>query len=204
MTFIENLNWRYATKKFDGSKISDQELEKILTAIRLCPTSFGIQPFHISVIADDNIKEKINGMAFWDQKQVETCSHVLIFSEILDLETRTKNFVELASQQGRKDISDDPDFDYVKGTMEFSNKMGDSWASKQLYIALGFALAACAELKIDSCAMEAANFGLVGKLLGLGRNYAPRVLLAIGRRSPDDLHSKDQKLRFGKEELFDF
>lgn len=41
MSFLSNLNWRYATKKFDTSrKVSDEDLEKILEAIRLTPTSF--------------------------------------------------------------------------------------------------------------------------------------------------------------------
>ncbi|MBU2101117.1 nitroreductase family protein [Patescibacteria group bacterium] len=42
MSFIENLNWRYATKEFDGRKLPEDVLEKILNAIRMSPSSFGI------------------------------------------------------------------------------------------------------------------------------------------------------------------
>jgi len=54
MSFLSQLNWRYATKKFDTTqKVSDENLEKIIEAIRMTPTAFGIQPYHFYVISND-------------------------------------------------------------------------------------------------------------------------------------------------------
>ncbi len=58
-----------------------------------------------------------------------------------------------------------------------------TWASKQVYIAQGFALAACAELQIDSCAMEGADFDAVSQILGLPVNQKALVMLPIGYRA---------------------
>lgn len=41
MSFLTNLNWRYATKAFDPEKkVSDADLDTILEAIRMTPSSF--------------------------------------------------------------------------------------------------------------------------------------------------------------------
>lgn len=204
MSFIENLNWRYATKEFDGRKLPADVLEKILAAIRLSPSSFGIQPYRITVIGNDQLKKELNPRAFWDQKQIVTCSHLLVFSTDSDIKQRTHDYISLASEAGRTDITDDPEFDYGKGAREFAEKMGREWTTKQTYIALGFALAACAELKVDSCPMEAADFASIKNVLDLPDNLEPKVLLAVGYRSHEDNHAQMRKIRFAEKDLFDF
>ena len=60
MTLIEQLNWRYAAKKMDPSKAVPQDkLDRILEAIRLTPTSSGLQPYELLVITNKEIREKI-------------------------------------------------------------------------------------------------------------------------------------------------
>jgi nitroreductase len=70
MSFISNLNWRYATKSFDTTKkVSDADLDQILEAIRLTPTSFGLQPYHFYVVQNQDIQNQIQA-ASWNQPQV--------------------------------------------------------------------------------------------------------------------------------------
>lgn len=204
MSFIENLNWRYATKEFNGKGIPTTILDKILTATQLSPSSFGIQPYHITVVANSELKKQLNSQAFWDQKQIATCSHLLVFCADVDIQKRAKDYVSLATKLGRGDIANDPEFDYAAEAVKFGQTMGTEWVTRQLYISLGFALAACAELNVDSCPMEAADFTSIRDSLNLPANLEPKVLLPIGYRSPNDKHARDKKIRFGKEDLFDF
>jgi nitroreductase len=70
MSFLSNLNWRYATKKFDSSrKVTDTDLDTLLEAIRLTPTSFGMQPYHFYVVSSQEVKDKIQAAA-WNQPQI--------------------------------------------------------------------------------------------------------------------------------------
>ena len=203
MGFIENLGWRYATKEFDGRKVPNDILEKILIAIQFAPSSFGIQPYHITVVENDELKKKIFSKTFWDQRQIPTCSHLLIFCTDSNIKKRATDYVSLASEHRRKDVTDDPEFDYVNGTVEFGEKIGAEWPIRQLYIALGFAIAACAELKIDSCPTEAVHFTALKEIINFPFNLEPKVLLPIGYRSPNDKHAQDKKIRFSKDDLFD-
>lgn len=60
MKIIEKLNWRYATKKMNGAKVPQEKIDSILEAIRLAPTSSGLQPFEVIVITNKELLEKLN------------------------------------------------------------------------------------------------------------------------------------------------
>ena len=60
MELIEKLKWRYATKKLDPSKpVSAEKVERIVEAVRLAPTSSGLQPFELLVVTNPQVREKI-------------------------------------------------------------------------------------------------------------------------------------------------
>ena len=199
MTFLNNLEWRYATKKFDGRKVPDETVEKILEAVRMAPTSFGIQPFHVTVITDDALKAELKPHAM-NQEQITTCSHLLVFSVNTDTDKRTDDYIALSAAAHNTEVGEK---EKGFGTMvkSFAKQGGEEWAARQAYIALGFALAAAAELSIDSCPMEGFDpSGFKGKL-NLPENLNPKVLLPIGYRAADAVLSP--KVRFGKNDLFD-
>ena len=61
MKIIEDLKWRYATKKYDTTKsISDKDFETIKEAIQLAPTSYGLQLFKVLEIDAADVKQKIS------------------------------------------------------------------------------------------------------------------------------------------------
>jgi nitroreductase len=202
MSFLEQLEWRYACKKFDAEKhVSEQALNKILTSIQLAPTSYGMQPFHVTVISDPLIKQRLKPKAM-NQAQIDTCSHLLVFSARTDVLQRLKDYFKNAKDKNA----------FEKESLKFRSKFMfaalikkciflqvKSWATNQAYIALGFALAACAELQIDSCPIEGFLPLEFKKELALPRNFYPVVCLAIGYRAD----SPRIKFPFPMDDLFD-
>lgn len=77
--FLEILNKRYATKAMNGEVVSQQKIDNILEAIRLAPSSSGLQPFEVFVITDNETKSTIKEIA-WNQSPVTDCSHLLVFA----------------------------------------------------------------------------------------------------------------------------
>ena len=59
-TILNKLNWRYATKKFDSSKqVSKADLDTLLEGAKLTASSYGLQPYEIYVIKNDNIRQEL-------------------------------------------------------------------------------------------------------------------------------------------------
>lgn len=201
MSFLNSLNWRIAEKHFDPEKkINQNNLSQILDSVQLAPTSFGLQPFHIYVVESQEVKEKLQ-QAGYNQPQFTESSHTLIFAARNDVEKRIDQYIEIASNQ--------PDSN-SEGLQAYASIMHSNlggltpeqkttWAAKQAYIALGFALAACAELHIDSCPMEGFSAEQFNQILNLPENQTSVVALAIGYRK--ELPHKS-KVRFSKDDLF--
>ncbi|QQS59699.1 NAD(P)H-dependent oxidoreductase [Candidatus Peregrinibacteria bacterium] len=201
MSFFQNLEWRNATKHFSSEKVSEENLQKILHSIHLSPSSFGLQPYHVHVVKDDDTKAKILPHA-WNQPQVTECSHILVFSGRTDIApNRIDAFFEIMSG-GKPEIREKmKDYEAMMRGF-FTGKTEEdirSWADRQTYIALGFAMAECAELQIDSCPMEGFVSAEVDKILGISSPLKSVVMLPIGYRAEDPTRPK---VRFLEEELF--
>lgn len=202
-SFLKNLEWRFATKKFDSEKkVSREDLEKILKAIRLAPTSRGLQPFHVIVVQDKKLKEALYPVSK-EQEQVVDCQYLLVFCYRLDLHQRVAQYFPLfeelnppTPEQHAKRVKKYEDF-----TARKEAKGLKSWVQRQTYIALGFGLAACAELQIDSCPMEGLQNEKVDQLLGLPSYMKTTAYLAIGYRGAEPTK---KKFRFPEEDLFSF
>lgn len=203
MSFIEKLNWRYATKKFDQQEISQEDLSVILEAVKLTPTSFGLQPFHVTVVKNHELKETLKALS-WNQEQLTSCSHVLVFSSRTDFMERTEEYFKLMTG-GNKEIEEKVKGyrEMIEGTVKgLEGYQAVTWAGKQAYIALGFALVACAELNIDSCPMEGFDRDGFKKALDLPDHIHPQVMLTVGYRHDSEVVRP--KVRFGEKDLFDF
>ncbi len=202
MTFISQLNWRYATKKFDGKIVPEEDLATIKDAIRLAPTSYGLQPFHVTIVESAALKASLKEKA-WNQEQLTSCSHLFIFSANSEVMARIDAYLNIVSggdSTARANLKGYEDM--MKGSLGTRPVEGlQAWSAKQAYIALGFALAAAAELGIDSCPMEGFDPVAFKEILALPANLSPVVLLPIGYRSPEE--SPRPKTRFPEAELFD-
>ena len=201
-TFLSQLEWRNATKGFDSSKkISEGDLKKVLSSIHMAPTSFGLQPFHVEVVKNEDLKIKLQPHA-WHQKQIVTCSHLLVFVAHSDIDQRIDDYFTLISGGNADARAKLKDYEgMMKGALApMTAEQKKIWAQKQAYLALGFALAACAELAIDSCPMEGFLPSEFDKHLNLKPNEFASVILAIGYRDP--AIPVMPKARFPEKELF--
>ncbi len=202
MSFLDKLNWRYATKKFDATKsVSEEDKNKVLEAIRMAPTSFGYQPFHVTIVESKEIREELKKNA-WNQAQFTDAPLVLVFSSRGDLVKRIDEFLDVMSGgDANKKEAFAQYGEMMKGSASAkSEDEAFAWAAKQAYIALGFGLAACAELGLDSCPMEGFDANAFHKILGLDDNLEVQATLAVGYRLNDE--DKKPKIRFPTSELF--
>lgn len=201
MSFISQLNWRYATKIFDANKkVSAENFSKILEAIKLAPTSFGVQPFHVVNVIDSEKRAELKSLA-WNQPQVTDASHFLVFCARNDIKQRIEGFFELAT--GGDENIKTAMASYKEMMLGFEANLPEEhkipWATRQAYIAFGFAMAACAELEIDSCPMEGFDPNGFKAALGLPQEITPVACLAIGYRSESD--TVRPKVRFDLSDL---
>jgi nitroreductase len=205
MALIEQLNKRYATKRFDTSKkLSANDLSTLLEAIRLSASSYGLQAYKVLVVENEAIRKQLR-QAAWDQSQITDASQLLVFAvdanfdekgvdRFVDLVAKTRN-IDPASLNGYGDM--------MKGSFQRSKEEVLNWLTRQVYIALGFGLVTAAEMNIDACPMEGFDPNQFDEILGLKeKGLKSVVIMAVGYRSSEDGYQHLAKVRRCKEELF--
>ena len=203
---LEHRTWRYATKKFDASKkVSEQDLETLLEATRLSASSYGLQPYHVFVVTDPEIREKLKPVS-WGQSQITDASHLIIFANVVDFgEELVDAYVQNASTTRNIPTESLKGYaDFMKSKLlELPAETKNNWTTKQAYIAFSNMMQAAAELKIDTCPMEGFEHGAYNEILGLTeKDLNAAVVLAIGYRSEEDGTQHLAKVRKSREELF--
>ena len=203
---LEHRTWRYATKKFDSTKkVSEQDLETLLEATRLSASSYGLQPYHVFVVTNPKIREKLKPVS-WGQSQITDASHLIIFANVVDFgEELVDAYVHNASTTRNIPTESLKGYaDFMKSKLlELPSETKNNWTTKQAYIAFSNMMQAAAELKIDTCPMEGFDHDAYNEILGLTeKDLNAAVVLAIGYRSEEDGTQHLAKVRKSKEELF--
>lgn len=189
MELIQKLEWRYATKKMNPAKAVPQDkVERILEAVRLTPTSSGLQPYEVIVITNAELREKIKPIA-WGQGQISDCSHLLVFAAWYDYTPERINMM----------------FDLTNEVRGFKSESWENYrnlllskypprgaevnfqhTARQAYIGLGVALVAAACEEVDSTPMEGFDPNALDELLDLrSRGLRSVVILPLGYREAD-------------------
>lgn len=205
----EALTWRYAVKKFDsGKELSHEQMDSILAALQLTPTSMGLQLMKFIVIKDEKLKEECVPLAY-NQRQVADCSHLLVLCRVDEVrEEHITSYVEqTAIIRGLKLPSRQLDgFEsMLRSTLKMSREQQVKWMDNQVYLALGNLLTACAVEGIDACPMEGFMPDKVNELLGLTEKGLQSVILCpIGFRSKEDKYADFPKVRRDSTELIEY
>lgn len=204
-TLIEKLNWRYATKKMDPNKAVPQEkVDQIVETIRMAPTSSGTQPFELFVITNPEIRAGIRKVG-WDQAQITEGSHLLVFAA---WDNYSEDRIDAVTAQMTKERGEIPLLNQYYENLKANylpreEQTNHDHAARQAYIALGFAMAAAAELEVDCCPMEGFDAAKVDEILGLkDKGLRSVVLLPLGyRQDGADWLLPMKKVRKAKETL---
>ena len=197
---LKKLQWRYATKKMDPAKaVSDENVDRIVEAARLAPTSSGLQPYEIIVVKSKSVREQIKPKAF-GQSQITDGSHLLVFAAWDDYTPERINMM-FDLHNTERNSKDEGWENYRKMLLGSYPARGAEvnfqHAAKQAYIGLGAALIAAAYEEVDATPMEGFDPAGIDEILGLkARGLRSAVIVALGyREAPQDWLVNLKKVR---------
>jgi len=206
MSLIEDFKWRHAVKAFDPSqRVEEEKIDKIIEATRLTPTSSGLQGFKVILVENQEVKDKLVKGAL-NPDCMKECSHVIVFA------AWDKYTAERIEQ--RFDFTTD-ERELPKGRFSrYTEMLKDHYAkqteqsqfehlARQTYIAMGFALAEAAALKVDTCPIEGFDNEYLDKVLKLREQGLRSVsLIYIGVADPKrDWVASMKKVRISTEDF---
>ena len=183
---LEQLQWRYATKKMDPAKAVPQDkVDRIIEAARLAPSSSGLQPYEVIVVSNAEVRARIQAAAH-NQAQITDGSHVLVFAawdnytperinHMFDLNVSMRGGTNEGWENYRKML--------LTNYPARSAQENFEHAARQAYIALGASLIAAAFEKVDCTPMEGFDPAAVDAILNLSAKGLRSVaIMPLGYR----------------------
>lgn len=205
----EQLQWRYATKKFDPNKKIPDSLWNVLEqSLVLAPSSFGLQPWKFFVVTNPELRQELVAHS-WGQKQVTDASHLVVLAikkgiNVADVD----RYLARQAEVHQVPIENLQKYgDIVKGFLDSPPYPLDidEWSTRQVYLALGQLMTAAAMANIDTCPMEGFNPAKYDELLDLpAQGYKSVVICALGYRAEDDKYASLPKVRYETEAVVSY
>jgi nitroreductase len=203
-TVLQQLNWRYATKRFDAArKIPDEDWSTLEQSLVLTPSSFGLQPWRFVVVTGQGTKDQLKSMS-WGQRQIAEGSHVVVFATRQNLPAdHIDRYVARTAEVRGSTVEALGGFrKSMIGALHGGAINLNHWAALQVYIALGQFMATAAMMGIDTCPMEGIEPAKYDELLGLTeQGYSTVVACVAGYRADDDKYAQLPKVRFKTEDV---
>ena len=197
MEFGKIVMSRYATKKFDGRKIPETKINELLEMVRFAPSAINLQPWKIKLVTDQKVKELLRPAAF-NQEQVTSCSHLLVFCADPDYDSLIKRLGALLKTNN---VPEEMQKMVIGMAVQFTGPMSPeqrlAWSQAQTYLALGNALNGATSLGFDSCPMGGFDPKEFSRILKIPAPLVPTMLCPVGYAADKPM----PKLRFPKEEI---
>jgi nitroreductase len=206
LDILAQLNWRYATKAYDPTKkLSVDQRRLVMEALRLSPSSLGLQPWKFIHVTDPATRLKLLPAAY-GQKPIADASDLFVLASRISIdEAYVDHF--LATIAETRGVSVESLTEYkamcMQPIMKRTPAQLEEWLARQIYIPLGMALTVAAVNSIDATPMEGFDAAQFDQILGLKKlGLSARVLMVVGFRSKDDKYQLAKKVRFCAEEVF--
>lgn len=188
---------RYAAKSFDGRNIPEEKFGELIEIIRHAPSSFNIQPWVLYVVRDKSMKERLQKAA-WDQPQIMSSSHLIVFCINTDVLGNIKRLEDLMKRLGAGVDKMKNVFDMMRAFVQgMSEEQVKCWAGRQVYLALANAVNGAKSLGFDSCPMEGFDANEFSRILKIPRHLIPIVLCPVGYAND----SPKPKVRFDSKDI---
>lgn len=177
MDVFEAIEKRRSIKNFDPSHIiPKQQIDKILSAAILSPTSYNIQNWRFVTIANKDLQAKIR-QASWNQAQVTDASVVVILcADLLAWKKDPARYWKNAPQAAR---------DYLIPAIIKSYEGQDQFQRDEAIRSCGMAaqtiMLAAKAMDYDSCPMIGFDPKQVAKLINLPDDHIIAMMITIGK-----------------------
>ncbi len=168
---------RRAVKHYDPEhQLTDQEVEKLLSAAALSPTAFNIQNWRIVKVTDPQLRGKIREVA-WGQAQVTDASLLLVLTADL------KAWQKEPERYWRNANADVQGFivpaigQYYDGR----DQVQRDEAMRSCGIIAQTIMLAAKSMGYDSCPMDGFDFDAVAKLINLPDDHVISMFVVVGK-----------------------
>jgi nitroreductase len=177
MNVIKAIETRRAVKHFDPNhRMTEAEIEKLMSLALLAPTAFNIQNWRFVVVRNPEVRKQIRAVA-WDQAQVTDASLLIVLCADLKSWEKNPGRYWANAPQPVKDYLVPAIKQYYSGREQVQRDEG----MRSCGIAAQTLMLAAQEMGYESCPMDGFDYDAVGKLINLPADHAVAMFVVVGK-----------------------
>lgn len=196
--FEKAMHFRHACKLFDETKkMSQEDLDFILEAGRMSPSSCGMEQWKFLVVRDEKLKAAIRPVA-WNQPQITTCSELVVVLYKKQMRSNTPYI----QAEYKKVFGADEVGDWYKNFIDpMSDASLECMAMNQCHIAAANMMTAAAFIGIDSCPIGGYDKAALENVLPIDKSlYGVALMIPLGYRAKE----QQRRIRSDISELVEY
>lgn len=177
MDVLDAIEKRRAVKHYDPAhKMTEDEIDKLLTLAMMAPTAFNIQNWRFVVVRDPDLRKRIRAVA-WDQAQVTDSSlFIILCANLKAWESNPHRYWDQAPQEVQDFIVPKID-EYYRGKPQVERDE----AMRSCGIVAQTLMLAAQAMGYESCPMDGFDYDAVGELIDLPEDHVVAMFVAIGK-----------------------
>ncbi len=168
---------RRSVKAYDPQhKMSEEEINKLMSLAMLSPTAFNIQNWRFVVVTDPALRKEIRAVS-WDQAQVEEASLLIVLTADLHAWKKQPERYWVNAPKPVQDYLVPAIGQYYSG----KDQVQRDEAMRSCGMAAMTIMLAAKEMGYDTCPMDGFDFDAVAKLLNLPDDHTPVMFVVVGK-----------------------
>ena len=177
MNVIEAIQTRRSIKHYDiNHKMTEAEIESLLSLALLSPTAFNIQHWRFVVVTDPVLRHQIRAVS-WNQAQVEEASLLIILTADLQAWAKQPSRYWANAPQ----VVQDQLVPAIGHYYENNERVQRDEAMRSCGIAAQTIMLAAKGMGYDTCPMDGFDFDAVAKLINLPADHVPAMFITVGK-----------------------
>jgi nitroreductase len=177
LTVFEAIDQRRAVKHYDPNhRLSDEEIQGLLSAAMKAPTAFNIQHWRFVVVQDPELRKQIRAVA-WDQAQVTDASLLIVLCAGLNAWRQDPSRYWRNAPKPVQDFLLPAIAQYYQGNEQVQRDE----CMRSCGIAGQTIMLAAKGMGYDSCPMDGFDFDAVAKLINLPDDHIISFMIAVGK-----------------------
>lgn len=177
MQVKEAIETRRSVKHYDPEhRMSQQEIDQLLSLAMLAPTAFNIQNWRFVAVTDPELRKQIRA-ASWDQAQVTDASLLIVLTADLNAWKKEPQRYWRDAPQAVQDYLVPAIGQYYSGREQVQRDE----AMRSCGMAAMTLMLAAKEMGYDTCPMDGFDFDAVGKLINLPADHTISMFVVVGK-----------------------
>jgi nitroreductase len=177
MNVTQAITERRSVKAFDPQhRISEQEINQLMSLAMLSPTAFNIQNWRFVLVTDPVLRQQIRA-ASWNQAQVEEASLLIVLTADLNAWAKQPERYWKNAPKAASDVLVPMIGQYYQN----NDQVQRDEAMRSCGMAATTLMLAAKEMGYDTCPMDGFDFAAVSKLLNLPADHIPTMFVVVGK-----------------------